>query len=98
MPEAFTDVIMRARAMENKVCMVSTAYLLAGGPDFRAPKIHGRSCVIDPAGVIVAEVGNRIGVATATVEFDDSAKQTGPSSAPFEHRLPGTYRELTGRR
>lgn len=93
MPEAFPDVIMKARAMENGVCLVSSAFVLCGDPDFRAPKIHGRSCIIDPGGVILAEVGCRTGIATATVEFG-RARPADLPGAPLENRRPEVYGEL----
>ncbi len=96
MPEGVTDVIMKARAIENQVCLVSAAYILTGGTDPRAAVIHGRSCIIDSSGVILAEVGLQPGVATAAVDFDvpllDFAERRG---GRFPHRMPQTYGDLT---
>jgi predicted amidohydrolase len=93
MPEAFTDVVMRARAMENGVHLVSSGFVLSGDADFRAAKVHGRSCVIDPAGVVLAEVGCRTGVAVATVDFDAPRPADLPG-APLAHRRPEAYGPL----
>ena len=94
MPEAFTDVIMKARAMENGLCLVSAGFVLCGDPDFRAAKVHGRSCIIDAAGVILAEVGCRAGVAVAAVDFDAPRPADQPG-APLAHRRPEAYGALT---
>lgn len=95
MPEDYTDVIMRARAMENSVYVVPAAYLLADDPGFRIPKIHGRSCVIDRAGTILAEVGRRLGVAVATLEIDSPRTDESPKATErFGQRMPHLYGEL----
>lgn len=94
MPEAFTDVIMRARAMENGLCLVSSGFVLSGDPDFRAAKVHGRSCIIDPAGVILADVGCRTGLATAAIDFDTPRPADQPG-APLSSRRPEAYGALT---
>ena len=95
MPEQVTDVIMKARAIENQVCLVSSAFVLTGYSDFRAPKIHGRSCIIDPSGVVLAEVGVRTGVAVATLDLDapslDFVERCG---ARFPQRRPQLYGDL----
>ena len=95
MPEEATDAIMKTRAIENQVCLVSAAFLLTGSGGFRVPKIHGRSCIIDSSGVILAEVGLRTGVAVATFDFDapglDFVERCG---GRFLQRRPQTYREL----
>lgn len=91
MPEANTEVIMRARAMENAVLLVSSAYFLGGAPFFRVPKIHGRSCIVDQSGTILAEVGQRLGLAVATVDIPPYPATT----RPFADRLPHLYGALT---
>jgi len=97
MPEYQTDVIMRARAIENAVFLVSSAYVLTGSRFFRVPKVHGRSCIIDPSGAILAEVGNRCGVAVATVDLDEEVKwQTlGTRKNQLDERRPHLYGRLT---
>ena len=95
MPEDFTDVIMKARAMENQVRLVSSAFVLTGPSDFRTPKLYGRSCVIDWDGTILAEVGRRLGIATATIYLAEPRDGEVPRQASrFEHRLPHLYGEL----
>ena len=96
MPEEHTDVIMKTRAIENGLCLVSSAYLLTGDNFFRVPKIHGRSCIIDWSGSILAEVGRRLGVATATIDLAELRKRAEHRrSSLLRERLPGLYGELT---
>ncbi|OGV77494.1 MAG: hypothetical protein A3K19_27940 [Lentisphaerae bacterium RIFOXYB12_FULL_65_16] len=96
MPEEHTDIIMKARAIDNLVCLVSSAYVLTGSGFFRVPKIHGRSCIIDASGTVVAEVGRRLGVATATVSLGDP-RQAQDRRTLQEHRMPHLYGELVAR-
>jgi N-carbamoylputrescine amidase len=97
MPEGGTEVMMRARAMENQVCLVSAACLLTGSGFFRVPKIHGRSCIVDWHGTIVAEVGLRIGVTVATLDFDEDRQVQVSHEGNLAHeRRPETYGPLVG--
>ncbi|HRU06861.1 MAG TPA: carbon-nitrogen hydrolase family protein, partial [Candidatus Brocadiia bacterium] len=66
MPEANTEAVMRCRAVDNGVVLASSAFVITGG-SFRDPKIHGRSCVVDQRGSILAEVGLCVGIAVAAV-------------------------------
>jgi predicted amidohydrolase len=74
-PAAFTlhtgrshwHVLLRARAIEN------LAYVLAAAQYGRhnAKRVtYGHSCIVDPWGQILAEVGDREGVAVAELDFD----------------------------
>lgn len=90
MPEERTEVILKARAMENGVCIVSAGFFLDGPRYFRAPKLYGRTCVVDPKGTILSEVGRRTGVAVASLPLDDL--RSGGEHL-FERR-PGTYGDI----
>jgi len=85
----FTDVFMRARAMENQVWLVSSNYAqralnYAGG--------HiGRSAIIDWDGQVLADTGRREGVATATIDLDESKATAGTPECIFTMRRPETY-------
>ncbi len=94
MPESHTDVLMRARAIENSVYLVASAFVLSGDSFFRVPKIHGRSCIIDRGGVVLAEVGCRTGVAVAAVEIDGAETVQGLGGNDFAYRLPHLYGSL----
>ena len=95
MPEEHTDVTMKTRAIENGLCLISAAYLLPGDSFFRVPKIHGRSCILDWSGAILAEVGRRLGVATATIDLAELRKQAEHRrDMLLRERLPGLYGEI----
>ena len=95
MPEDYTDVILRARAMENLVCLVSSGCFLEGDTDFRTPKIFPRSCVVDPNGTILAEVGRHTGLAVAGVDLDSPRVSQAEKAEIFgTHRQPHLYGEL----
>jgi len=97
MPEEHTEVIMKARAIDNKLCLVSSAYLLTGSGFFRVPKIHGRTCIIDWTGTVVAETGRRLGVAVAALDLDElHANRLSREKAFQRERLPRLYGELAG--
>lgn len=96
MPESYTDVIMRARAMENQIFLVSSAMFFGGSAYFRAPKIFGRSCIVSRDGVILAEVGHRTGIAVAEVDFDaEHCRHAECHKVMLKDRKPETYKILT---
>jgi len=95
MPELYTDVIMRARAMENQMFLVSSAMFLEGEPFFKAPKVYGRSCIISWEGTVLAEVGRRTGIAIAQLDFDEPRfSQAKRRKMLFAHRKPEAYAVL----
>ena len=69
-PSAFTratgkdhwEVLLRARAIENQCFVLAPAQCGVHSPD-RAS--HGRSLIIDPWGIVLAQLGDRPGVAFA---------------------------------
>jgi predicted amidohydrolase len=73
-PSAFTpqtgkdhwEVLLRARAIENQVFVLAPAQCGRHGPD-RAS--HGRSLLIDPWGVVLAQLGDRPGLALADCDL-----------------------------
>lgn len=96
MPENYIEVIMRARAMENLVWLVSSGYFLGGDGFFRVPKMNGRSCVAGWDGTILAEVGRRVGVAAATIAIDETrSSQSSRENMLHHHRMPMCYGRLT---
>ncbi len=73
--------LLRARAIEN------TIYVAGAGQS--APTGAGASMVVDPMGVIVAGLGDRVGVATASVDIDriDAVRATNPVLAARRFRV-----------
>ena len=96
MPENYTDVILRARAMENLMWIVSSGYFLGGDTSFRVPKMNGRSSIVGWDGTILAEVGPRLGVAAATLDLDEPHfSQASRQEMLHTHRMPRCYGRLT---
>lgn len=95
MPEEHDEIIMKARAIENQMSIVSAAFLLIGNDHFRTPKIFGRSCIIDYSGTILAEVGRRLGVAVAAFDLDELRANRRRRLQMFRQgRRPRIYRQL----
>ncbi|MBY8862554.1 carbon-nitrogen hydrolase family protein [Nocardia sp. CA2R105] len=67
------STLLRARAIEN------TAYVAAA--DHAAPRGAGWSMIVDPTGMVLAELGEGTGFATARIEPDhlDKVRATNPS-------------------
>jgi len=83
-----TEVLMRARAIENQVFFVAANYTQKG---LDPAAVHfGRSCVLDWDGCVLADTGRRPGVATAVINLDESRVGFGSPKLP-EHRRPQTY-------
>jgi len=93
MPEAFTEIILRARAMENLVWIVSSSYFLGGF--YPEPRVFGRSVVVSWSGTILAEVGRRLGVAAATIDLDEPRYSQSPREVMLQTaRRPQCYHRL----
>jgi predicted amidohydrolase len=77
-PSAFTpqtgkdhwEVLLRARAIENQAFVLAPAQCGRHSPD-RAS--HGRSLIVDPWGVVLAQAGDRPGVITADCDLAEQA-------------------------
>jgi predicted amidohydrolase len=77
-PSAFTpqtgkdhwEVLLRARAIENQAFVLAPAQCGRHSPD-RAS--HGRSAIVDPWGLVLAQAGDRPGVITADCDLDELA-------------------------
>jgi predicted amidohydrolase len=73
-PSAFTretgkdhwEVLLRARAIENQVFVIAPAQCGRHSPDRTS---HGRSLLIDPWGVVLAQLGDLPGVAVADCDL-----------------------------
>jgi predicted amidohydrolase len=78
-PSAFTpqtgkdhwEVLLRARAIENQVFVIAPAQCGRHGPD-RAS--HGRSLLIDPWGLVLAQLGDRPGLAVADCDLAEQQR------------------------
>jgi deaminated glutathione amidase len=89
-PSAFTphtgkdhwEVLLRARAIENLAFVIAPAQCGRHSPE-RAS--HGRSLIIDPWGLVLAQLGDRPGVAVADCDLEEQARMRRRLPA-LEHR------------
>jgi predicted amidohydrolase len=82
------QVLIRARAIENQVFVVAANQVGASTPKLRW---FGRSMIVDPWGVVLAQAPDREGYILADLDFDaqDRIRAQLPSLA---NRRPETYR------
>jgi predicted amidohydrolase len=94
-PSAFTltttrdhwEVLVRARAIENACFVVAANQVGAHPPGHES---GGRSLIVDPWGVVLAQAPDRPGVIVADLDFDaqDEVRRSLPS---LEHLRPEVY-------
>jgi deaminated glutathione amidase len=95
LPAAFTmatgkdhwETLIRARAIENSVFMVAPAQV---GDHPPGRQCYGRSMVVDPWGVVLAQAGDIPTVITATLEMDEIARVRGQVPS-LKNRMPERY-------
>ena len=95
-PSAFTErtgrdhweVLLRARAIENQVFLVAAGQIGFAPPHFRS---YGRSLIVDPWGVVLAQAGDTECFVSAELDFasQDETRERLPS---LRHRRPEAYR------
>jgi predicted amidohydrolase len=95
-PSAFTErtgrdhweVLIRARAIEDQVFVVAANQIGFAPPHYRS---YGRSMIVDPWGVVLAQAADREGFVAADLDFtiQDDMRSSLPS---LSHRRPETYR------
>jgi len=79
LPAAFTmttgkdhwETLIRARAIENGVFMVAVGQVGQHPPGLWC---YGRSMVVDPWGLVIAQAPDRVGVTTAELDLDEVAR------------------------
>jgi len=92
----YTDILMRARAIENQVYLVSANY---AQKCLDPTGVHiGRSAIVDWDGQVLADTGRREGVATATVDLDEPKVTYGTPHGLLGDRRPETYRRIAARK
>ena len=94
-PSAFTErtgrdhweVLIRARAIENQVFMVAAGQIGDAPPHYRS---YGRSMIVDPWGVVLAQAPDTECFVPADLDFSsqDRIRERLPS---LRHRRPGAY-------
>ncbi len=65
------EVLLRARAIENQVFVVAPNQYGLHGPNLRS---YGRSMIIDPWGIVLANTSDGEGVVTAEIDLDRVAE------------------------
>jgi deaminated glutathione amidase len=94
-PSAFTertgrdhwDVLIRARAIENQVFVVAAGQIGEAPPHYRS---YGRSMIVDPWGVVLAQAPDTECFVAADLDFEsqDRVRERLPS---LRHRRPEAY-------
>ncbi len=87
MKEEHWIILVRARAIENTVWMLAADQVL--------PDRIGRSLVVDPMGVVVAEGGEGPGLIVADLD-PDRLRRVREKNPALAHRRPGLYGLLAG--
>ena len=95
-PSAFTErtgrdhweVLLRARAIENQTFVVAAGQIGEAPPHYRS---FGRSMIVDPWGVVIAQAPDRECFVAADLDFEvqDEVRASLPS---LRNRRPGAYR------
>ena len=82
------EVLIRARAIEDQVFIVAAGQIGPAPPHYRS---YGRSMIVDPWGVVLAQAADREGFVAADLDFtiQDDVRSSLPS---LRHRRPETYR------
>jgi predicted amidohydrolase len=95
-PSAFTErtgrdhweVLIRARAIEDQVFIVAAGQIGEAPPHYRS---YGRSMIVDPWGLVLAQAPDTEGFVSADLDFaaQDEVRERLPS---LRHRRPEAYR------
>ncbi len=68
--EVAWEAVLRSRAIDNGVFLVSSSYGVADDKSWRPGMIQARTGIVSPDGLIISEMGRRIGAATARIDLD----------------------------
>ncbi|MEE2678306.1 MAG: carbon-nitrogen hydrolase family protein [Myxococcota bacterium] len=81
------EVLLRARAIENQAFVVAPAQC---GQHGEGRASYGRSLIIDPWGLILAQAGDRPGVIVADCDLEELARTRDRLPALQHRKLPGS--------
>jgi deaminated glutathione amidase len=95
-PSAFTErtgrdhweVLLRARAIENQIFMVAAGQVGSAPPHYRS---YGRSMIVDPWGVVLAQAGDTECFVAADLDFTVQTEMR-DSLPSLRNRRPQAYR------
>lgn len=102
--EVAWEAVLRSRAVDNGIYLVSSSYGVGDEKAWRPGMIQARTGIVCPDGLIISEIGRRIGVATAEVDLDKPriiADFTLAGDHAFKKdmladRRPETYKKISG--
>ncbi len=89
------EAVLRARAIDNGVFVVSSCFSMAEGRAWRPGMMLGRSCIVSPDGTILADAGHHPGLALTTVDLDQPRlihSFTRDGDHPFKAEMLGDRR------
>jgi predicted amidohydrolase len=104
--DEFMDVLARAPAIHNGIYHVPVCFGVASGAAWRPGMLIGRSSIIAPDGMILADAGREVGIALARVDLD-APRIAHDFTRSGEHvwrddmlrdRRPDTYSPITRKR
>ncbi|MBA7494779.1 Formamidase [subsurface metagenome] len=101
--EVAWEAVLRSRAVDNGIYLVSSSYGVPDGKAWRPGMIQARTAVVSPDGLIISEAGRKIGVVSAELDLDKPRiihDFTLSGDHDFKKdmladRRPGTYKKIT---
>jgi len=104
--EVAWEAVLRSRAIDNGIYLVSCCYGVSDERAWRPGMLQGRSGTVSPDGLIINEVGHKIGVATAEIDLDKPRIIAGFTligdhdfkKDMLADRRPETYKEIIDRK
>lgn len=91
------DIIPKARAMENFLVLVSSAYVFYGNGSWRVNKSLAPTEITSWSGLVLARTGLFPGLAVAEIDFDEQESMEETRAAQFKNRRPEMYAALAER-
>jgi len=98
------DITLRSRAIDNGVFLVSACYGKHPDESWKPGMMQGRTGVVGPDGMILAEAGREAGIVMATVDlnqklykayFTTNSEKDDFRKEMLDDRRPETYRAIT---
>jgi predicted amidohydrolase len=101
--DAAWEAVLRARAIDNGVWVVSSCFSVAEGKAWRPGMMLGRSSIVAPDGTILADAGHHPGMALSTVDLAQPRLTHDfcrPGDHPYQeimlqYRRPAAYGRIT---
>ena len=91
------DIIPKARAMENFLVLVSSAYVFFGNGSWRVNRSLAPTEITSWSGLVLARTGLFPGLAVAEIDFDEQESMEETRASQFKNRRPEMYAALAER-